>query len=71
MQHKSLQWLQQHFSSDETRNGWKIEYAPLLLPSLTLLNFEVMYIKRQTVWYFRRPNVNTLKPQKGGQIYKI
>jgi len=26
-----LQWLQQHFSSDETRSGWKIEYA--LLPS--------------------------------------
>jgi len=30
MQHKSLQWLQKHFSSDETRSGWKIEYALLL-----------------------------------------
>jgi len=28
-----LQWLQQHFSSDETRSGWKIEYALLLLLS--------------------------------------
>jgi len=22
-------------------------------------------------WHFRRPNVNALKPQKGGKIYKI
>jgi len=29
-----------------------------------------MCIKRQTVWHFRRPNVNALKPQKGGKIYK-
>jgi len=33
MQLKSLQWFQEHFSSDETRSGWKIEYAVLLLPS--------------------------------------
>jgi len=30
-----------------------------------------MCIKRQTIWHFRRPNVNALKPQKGGKIYKI
>jgi len=23
------------------------------------------------IWHFRRPNVNALKPQKGGKIYKI
>jgi len=33
MQHKSLQWIQQHFSSDETQSGWKIEYPLLLLLS--------------------------------------
>jgi len=31
MQYKSFKWLQQHSSSDETRSGWKIKYALLLL----------------------------------------
>jgi len=69
MQHKSLQWLQQYFSSDKTRSGWKIRCALLLLPSLLI--FEVICIKRQTVWHVRRPNVNALKSQKGGKIYKM
>jgi len=45
----ALQWLQQHFASDETRSGWKIDYALLLLPSWTLLIFELMCIRCQTV----------------------
>jgi len=26
-----VQWLQQHFSSDEMRSGWKIEYAVIAI----------------------------------------
>jgi len=38
MQHKLLQWLQQHFSSDEMRSGWKIEYALLSFASIAIMN---------------------------------